>query len=125
MQLLLTSFYLFKLSTFSSVHLSASESSAVKFGAALTGEGENGSCTFMGPVKIKLLNDLIECSAMKKKSLKTLCAILKGRKIGFSAFSIPASSNLTNCWQNVYLIFEIVLCWDLNCEAADAVFLKT
>lgn len=38
-----------------------------------------GTRTFMGPVKIKLLNDLIECSAMKKKSLKTLCAI-KGQE---------------------------------------------
>lgn len=67
MQLLLTSIYLFKLSIFSSVHLSASESSTVKFGSALTGEGEDGNCTFMGFVKIKLLNDLIECSAMEKK----------------------------------------------------------
>lgn len=72
-QLLLTGIYLFKLSTFSSVHLSASESSAVKFGAALTGEGENGSYTFLGPVKIKLLHDLIECSAMKKILEKSLC----------------------------------------------------
>lgn len=96
MQLLLTSIYLFKLSIFSSAHLSASESSAVKFGSALTGEGENGNCTFMGFVKIKLLNDLIECSAMKKKkSLKTLCAI-EGQEN--RTFSIPASSNLTNYW---------------------------
>lgn len=66
MQLVVTSIYLFRLSIFSSVHLGASESSAVKFGAALTGEGENGSCTSMGPVKNELLNDLIECNAMKK-----------------------------------------------------------
>lgn len=41
--------------------------------------------------------------------------------------SIPASSNLTNCWQNVYLGSEILLHWDLNHETlpADAVFLKT
>lgn len=73
MLLLLRSIYLFKLSTFSSVHLSASESSAVKLGAALTGEGENENCTLMDPVNIKLLNDLIECSAMKKIFENPLC----------------------------------------------------
>lgn len=109
MQLLLTSIYHFKLSTFSSVHLSASESFTVKFGAALTGEGENGSCTFMGSVKIKLLNDLIECSAMKKKPLKTLCDI-KGQENRVLCIQYSCLFKLTNCWQNVYLISEVVLC---------------